>query len=195
MSSTMPSPALTANAPAAPAAASAPSREGWFEEIVREHTALAFTVALRVVGDPAIAEDVVQESLLSIWRQARTYDRQRGSVRTWLLAVVRNRAIDRVRAERSRPTSGAIDLDALVDLRSGVDVWTDVSAGLDRETIQQALLRLPREQRLAIELAYFGGLTQAEIALRTGVPLGTVKGRMRLGLTRLRGDLWSTEAA
>ena len=167
----------------------------WFEALVDEHGPMAYAVALRVVGDPSIAEDVVQESFLSAWRQATTYDSGRGSVRTWLLTVVRNRAIDRIRSERSRPTSGAGDLDAMTWLRADTDVWADVAAGLDRDAVRTSLLRLPAEQRRTLELAYFDGLTHVEIAEKMSVPLGTVKGRMRMGLQKLRSDLTDRLAA
>ena len=167
----------------------------WFEGLVDAHSGTAYTVALRVVGDPSIAEEVVQESFLSAWRQATSYDSARGSVRTWLLTVVRNRAIDRIRSERSRPTSGAADLDAMTWLRADTDVWSDVAAGLDRDAVRTSLLRLPAEQRRALELAYFEGLTHVEIAEKTSVPLGTVKGRMRMGLQKMRSDLLASQAS
>jgi RNA polymerase sigma-70 factor, ECF subfamily len=167
----------------------------WFETLVDEHSAIAYTVALRVVGDPSIAEEVVQESFLSVWRQATSYDSARGSLRTWLLTVVRNRAIDRIRSERSRPTSGAGDLDAMTWLRADTDVWADVAASLDRDAVRKSMLRLPAEQRRTLELAYFDGLTHVEIAERMSVPLGTVKGRMRMGLQKMRSDLVAGEAA
>lgn len=169
--------------------------EDWFEILVRDHTAMAFAVALRVVKDPTVAEDVVQEAFLSVWRQARTYDRDRGSLRTWLLTVVRNRAIDRLRSEHSRPTGWAADLDSILDLASDSDVWADVSAAIDRDSVRAGLGRLPAEQRRTIELAYFSGLTHVEIAETMDVPLGTVKGRMRMGLQKLRLDLYEAVAA
>jgi RNA polymerase sigma-70 factor (ECF subfamily) len=176
-------------APVAPPAGETRFEDGWFERLVDEYQGIAFAVAQRVVGDAAVAEDVVQESFLSIWRQAASYDGGRGSLRTWVLTVVRNRAIDRVRSERSRATAGASNIDALPTLRAATDVWADVCAGLDREAVQRALAGLPGEQRATIELAYFGGLTHVEVAARMGVPLGTVKGRMRIGLQKLRAAL------
>jgi RNA polymerase sigma-70 factor (ECF subfamily) len=167
----------------------------WFESMVREYTALAFSVAVRVVRDPAVAEDVVQEAFLSVWRQSATYNQARGSLRSWLLAVVRNRAIDRIRAESSRPTAAASDVDSLISLASETDVWADVSAALDRESLRTALRCLPAEQRQAIEMAYYDGLTHVEISELLAVPLGTVKGRMRLGLEKLRTQLVHTRAA
>ena len=167
----------------------------WFDTLVQEHTPLAYTVALRVVGDASVAEDVVQESFLSVWRQAESFDSRRGSLRTWLLTVVRNRAIDRIRAERSRPTSSAADLDSMTWLPGDADVWADVARSLDGEEIRSSLRRLPDEQRATIELAYFGGLTHLEIAQKMSVPLGTVKGRMRIGLQKMRTDLVPAEAA
>ncbi|HEV1997546.1 MAG TPA: sigma-70 family RNA polymerase sigma factor, partial [Candidatus Dormibacteraeota bacterium] len=120
---------------------------------------------------------------------------RRGSLRTWLLTVVRNRAIDRIRAERARPTSAAADLDAMTWLHADTDVWADVVASLDRDAVRAAMLRLPVEQRTTIELAYFSGFTHMEIAEQMSVPLGTVKGRMRIGLQKMRVDLVPAEAA
>jgi RNA polymerase sigma-70 factor (ECF subfamily) len=183
-------------APTQPGNAQAATQHaGWFEAMVRDYTGLAYSVAVRVVTDPAVAEDVVQESFLSVWRQAASYNQERGSVRTWLLTVVRNRAIDRLRAERSRPTSGATDVDTLLSLAGDQDVWADVSAALDRDTVQAALAALPLEQRRTIEMAYFDGLTHVEIAARMAVPLGTVKGRMRIGLQKLRSRFLDCRAA
>ncbi|MGI8610313.1 MAG: RNA polymerase sigma factor [Candidatus Dormibacteria bacterium] len=187
-------PAVDAAGAAAPVVHLA-SDSRWFEALVEDHTGLAYSVALRVVGDPSVAEDVVQESFLSVWRQAGTFDSRRGSVRTWLLTVVRNRAIDRIRSDRARPTSAAADLDSMTWLHAETDVWAEVVTGLDRDTVRASLQRLPSEQRTTIELAYFSGLTHVEIAERMSVPLGTVKGRMRIGLQKMRVDLVPAEAA
>ncbi len=168
---------------------------GWFEALVEQHTGVAFSVAVRVVKDSAVAEDVVQDAFLSVWRQAASYNRDRGSLRTWLLTVVRNRAIDRVRAESSRLNAGAADIDAMVSLAAETDVWADVSAGLDKDMVRASLDRLPAEQRQTIEMAYFDGLTHVEIAQKMAVPLGTVKGRMRIGLQKMRNHLLESHAA
>jgi RNA polymerase sigma-70 factor (ECF subfamily) len=149
---------------------------------------LAFAVALKVLTDRGAAEDVVQEAFLSIWKQAASYDTGRGPARTWLLTVVRNRAVDRLRSSRSRlamdrPIEG-------MENRLGVpDAWAEVSVNLERESIQDALGELPGNQREVIEMAYFSGLTHVEIADRLAIPLGTVKGRMRIGLRKLRALL------
>jgi RNA polymerase sigma-70 factor (ECF subfamily) len=152
------------------------------------YRALAFSVAQRVVNDPARAEDVVQDAFLAVWRRAGSYATGRGSVRTWLTSVVRNRAIDVVRATRERPVG---DEDAsLLALEDGAPAVHDqVAASIDGEAARRALGQLPDEQRQAIALAYFAGLSHSEIADRTGLPLGTVKSRVRLGLQRMRLSL------
>ena len=163
--------------------------------MIDEHGGIAYALARRLVGDPGMAEDVVQETLISLWRQAATYDSSRGSLRTWFLTAVRNRAVDRIRAERIRPTSAAVDIDSAVGLEAPGGVWTEVSASLERTEVRRAIASLPCEQREAIELGYFGGLTHVEIARRVGAPLGTVKGRLRLGLLKLRAELAPAFAA
>src|SRR5574338_700982 len=161
---------------------------GALERLYEQYGAMSVSIAYRITGDRAIAEDVVQEAFLGAWRNAARYAASRGSVRTWLLSIVHHRAIDAVR--RRRPTSELPETDAGMPTALVMpDSWTEVSAALDRETVRAALDTLSIVQREAIELAYFGGLTQAEIAERTGVPLGTVKGRMRLGLDALRADV------
>lgn len=148
---------------------------------------LAFSLALRVVNDRGRAEDVVQDAFLSVWRKAASYAEGRGSVKTWLTSIVRNRAIDTVRARRE---SDADDDAILLSLRDPAPgVVEQVAARLDRELVRAAIGELPAEQRGAISMAYFGGLSHSEIAEATGVPLGTVKGRIRLGMQRLRASL------
>jgi RNA polymerase sigma-70 factor, ECF subfamily len=143
---------------------------------------LAFGVALRMVGDRETAEDVVQEAFLALWRAARTYQPGRASLRTWLLTIVHHRSIDRLRGRAPvAPLPEELGPDT-----SAPDPWTLTAQRLDRAEIQGALGTLPAEQRQAIELAYFAGLTQAQIAAALALPLGTVKGRLRLGLGRLR---------
>jgi RNA polymerase sigma-70 factor (ECF subfamily) len=149
---------------------------------------MAYSIAYRITGDATLAEDVVQDAFLGAWRNADRYVTGRGSVKTWLLAIVHHRAIDAIR--RRRPTTELPDRDDVppVPLRLP-DVWGEVSATLDAETVRAALAVLSPPQREAIELAYFGGLTQTEIADRTGTPLGTVKSRMRLGLLAMRNAI------
>ena len=143
---------------------------------------LAFRLAFRILRDRALAEDAVQEAFLAVWRSADAYKRERAKPSTWILTVVHRRAVDIVRREQSRrgeplevapePAAGPADEDAVLRDR--------------RAAVQTALTELPGEQRQALELAYYGGLTQSELAERLGVPLGTVKSRMFAGLGRLR---------
>jgi RNA polymerase sigma-70 factor (ECF subfamily) len=151
------------------------------------YRALAFGIARRITSDESLAEDVVQEAFLGAWRGADRYIPGRGSVRTWLLSIVHHRAIDVVR--RRRPASelpAEVEGERTPEPLTMPDVWGEVSERVDREVVAGALATLPDAQRETIELAYFGGLTQQEIAARTGVPLGTVKGRVRLGLATMR---------
>jgi RNA polymerase sigma-70 factor, ECF subfamily len=143
-----------------------------------------------VLRDRGQAEDVVQDAFLSVWRRAATFDAGKGSARGWLLSIVHNAAIDRRRG-RFRHQQDEVDIEDHAWRLSDDDVWVDVSRNLDREQVRQALAEIPKEQRETLELAYFGGLTQAEIAARTGEPLGTIKSRARLGLRRLEGLLRS----
>lgn len=147
----------------------------------------AFALGYRMLGDRESAEEVVQDAFMSVWRQAATYDARVGRVRPWLLAVVHHRAIDRLRRLRDRRP--ATSLDEAWMLASGADVFRDVYHGLQQHQIRRALAALPPDQHAAIELAYFDGYTFAEVAEMTGVPVGTAKSRVRLGLARLRALL------
>lgn len=161
---------------------------GALDQLYAQYGAMAFSIAFRITGDRAAAEDVVQESFLGAWRNAARYVDGRGTVKTWLLSIVHHRAIDSIR--RRRQTTELPDNEAPLPQPLVLpDTWAEVAAGLDRDAIRNALGRISDVQREAIELAYFGGLTQGEIAERTGVPLGTVKGRMRLGLDGLRAAM------
>ena len=161
---------------------------GALDPLYEQYGAMAFAIAYRITGDRAAAEDVVQDAFLGAWRNAGRYVDARGSVRTWLLSIVHHRAIDSVR--RRRPTAELPDPEAtLPDSLTLPDAWVDVQLRLDRDAVLVALTSISDVQREAIELAYFGGLTQTEIADKTGVPLGTVKGRLRLGLQGLRAAL------
>lgn len=154
---------------------------------------LAFGLAYRMLGDAAGAEEVVQDAFMRVWRRAGSFDQQRGGVRAWLLTIVHHCAIDHTRRRATR-RAGEVDFDALEPVLEAPDVWIDVLDGLRAESVRAALAGLPEEQRHTIELAYFDGLTQSEIAERTGVPLGTVKSRMRLGLRKLHDLLLATES-
>jgi RNA polymerase sigma-70 factor, ECF subfamily len=161
-----------------------------FEVLYDRHGGAAYSLAYRILGDRAAAEDVTQEAFISIWRSGARYDRGRGSVRSWMLSIVRNRAIDALRSKAARAPRLSFDEEAILEQRPADD-RTDEEA-IRREAADQlrgALGGLPGDQSRVIELAYFGGFSQSEIARMLGVPLGTVKGRMRLGLEKIRGDL------
>jgi len=161
-----------------------------FEVYYDRHGGAAYSLAYRIVGDRGTAEDVTQEAFLSLWRSGAKYDRTRGSVRTWMLGVVRNRAIDALRRQATRAPTVELELERLPD-RGPTAVLTDTEA-VRREAAREvrgALTVLPADQLKVIELAYFGGLTHSEIAEALGMPLGTVKGRMRLAMEKIRATL------
>jgi RNA polymerase sigma-70 factor, ECF subfamily len=161
-----------------------------FEVFYDRHGGVAYSLAYRIVGERAIAEDVTQEAFISIWRSGARYDQARGSVRSWMLGIVRNRAIDVLRSKAGRAPKLAFDDDAILEQRPAKELTEDEA--LRRETageVRGALGELPGEQSKVIQLAYFGGFSQSEIAEMLGLPLGTVKGRMRLGLEKIRGQL------
>lgn len=154
------------------------------EALYDKYGRLAFSLAYRILGDRTAAEDVVQEAFLGLWRNARAFDPNRGNIRSWLLSIVHNRAIDRFRGTtRIRKES---QIEAVERLIEAPDAWETVSAHLERGQIREGFDSLPEAQRETLELAYFGGYTHLEIAARMGVPLGTVKGRMRMGLEKMR---------
>jgi len=160
-----------------------------FELLYDRHGGAAYSLAYRIVGRQAAAEDVVQEALLSIWRSRLRYDQTRGSVRTWILGIVHNRAIDGLRRssvhDRRREQLDVVE--DRFEARERTDV--EVARREEARSVRGALEALPAEQRKTIELAYFGGFTHTEIARMTGEPVGTIKGRMRLGLEKMRRQL------
>ena len=161
-----------------------------FEVFYDRHSGAAFSLAYRIVGNRQAAEDVTQEALISIWRSGARFDRARGSVRGWTLGIVRNRAIDHLRRDGSRAPKLAFDSDELLERRPSEDL-TDVEA-LRRETareVRAALSGLPDDQSKVIQLAFFGGFSHSEIASMLNEPLGTIKGRMRLGMDKIRAAL------
>lgn len=162
-------------------------------ELYDRYARVAIAVAYRVLGEHGQAEDVVQEAFLAVWRRVDSFDPSRGSVRSWLLTITRNAAIDRRRGRHARALRDTSLDDVAFRLSTeSEEIFEVVAASVEAERVHEALSMLPPEQREAIELAYFGGLTHHEIAQRTGAPLGTIKGRMRLGLHKLRdalGDL------
>jgi RNA polymerase sigma-70 factor, ECF subfamily len=160
-----------------------------FETVYERHATAAFSLAYRMTGTRGLAEDVVQEAFISLWRSGARYDRTRGSVRTWVLGIVHNRAIDALRRSAVHERRRASDEGIEERFESGER--TDVQAARRDEAreLRAALEALPAEQSKVIELAYFGGFSHSEIATMLGTPVGTVKGRMRLGLEKLRGQL------
>jgi RNA polymerase sigma-70 factor, ECF subfamily len=161
-----------------------------FEVFYDRHGGVAYSLAYRVVGERGAAEDVVQEAFISIWRSGARYDPTRGSVRSWMLGIVRNRAIDVLRRKAGRAPKLDFDDESALAQRPAEEL-TDTEA-LKRETAREVrgvLGELPGDQSQVIELAYFGGFSHSEIARMLGLPLGTVKGRMRLGLEKIRGQL------
>jgi RNA polymerase sigma factor (sigma-70 family) len=158
------------------------------QDLYDRYRTLAYSIALRITADPSLAEDVVQDAFLGVWRNASRYVEGRGSVKTWLLSIVHHRAIDAVR--RRRPTTALPEREETPPPSLTLpDIWAEVAGNLDRAEIATAMATLTDVQREAIELAYWGGLTQQEIAARTAAPLGTVKSRVRLGLLALRQAL------
>ena len=166
------------------------------EVLYDRYSRVVYSFALRIVGDQQIAEEVLQEVFFRAWQQGGSFRANRGSFITWLLSITHNMAIDEVRKRRRRPQRSDNDdpetaLAGVPD--TGLDVEEEVWLGSLRQTIAAALATLPPAQREAVELAYFQGLTQREIAERLGEPLGTIKTRMRLGMQKLRDLLEGDE--
>lgn len=162
--------------------------EDAFVSLYRRYGAAAFGLALRVLGDRVLAEEVTQEVFLSVWRRARNYEPGRGSVRSWLLTQIHHRAVDVVRREEAeRRRNAGASLPAVDESIEQVveDQWLAVR----RAQMRTALEVLPEEQRAVIELSYFEGLTQTQVADRLGTPLGTVKSRTLAAMKKLRGAL------
>ena len=160
-----------------------------FEVIYERHAQAAFSLAYRIMGTRGGAEDVTQEAFLSIWRSGERYDRQRGSVRTWVLGIVHHRGIDALRRAtvHDRRRAGDEGIEERFEAPDRTDV--EVARREEAVTVRAALGGLPADQVQVIELAYFGGFTHTEIAQMLGAPVGTVKGRMRLGLKKMRERL------
>ena len=157
-----------------------------FEVVYERHSGAAYSLAYRMCGTRPQAEDVVQEAFVSIWRSGARYDRTRGSVRSWILGIVHNRAIDGLRRSLVHDKRRASDEG--IEERFEATERTEVEAARREEAlaIQGVLAGLPPDQSRVIELAYFGGFTHSEIAEMLETPIGTIKGRMRLGLEKMR---------
>jgi RNA polymerase sigma-70 factor, ECF subfamily len=161
-----------------------------FEVFYDRHGGAAFSLAYRILGDRTAAEDCIQEAFISIWRSGGRFDRTRGSVRSWTLSIVRNRAIDALRSKAGKAPKLTFDDDAILESRPAEELTDDEAMRHETATeVRGALSQLPGDQSKVIELAYFGGFSQSEISRMLNVPLGTVKGRMRLGLEKIRGEL------
>lgn len=164
-------------------------------ELYDRYATVLYTLALKILGNATLAQDVVQEAFLTAWRKAGLYSQKRGNVRTWLFVLCRNLAIDHYRA-KMRQASRRVELESVGEILMEHD-QSPADAAVAREDgrlLQQALEQLPREQRDVIELAYFRGLSQSEIAEQTGTPLGTVKTRTRQAMMKLRGYLVQTSS-
>ena len=160
-----------------------------FEVLFDRHGGPAFSLAFRMCGSRARAEDIVQEAFLSLWRAGGRYDPSRGSVRSWVLSTVHNRAIDSFRRQSARPAGSFEESGAAERLAAAELTDAEVERRGEAEELRRALENLPDEQRRVIELSFFGGFTHQQIAAMLELPEGTVKGRMRLGLAKLRVTL------
>jgi RNA polymerase sigma factor (sigma-70 family) len=175
-------------------------QESALAELYDRHGRVAYGLSYRVLRDEALAEDAVQEGFLSLWRTAASFVPERSKASTWILTLVHRRAVDVVRREERRRTDPLESV--LEESQASGSVEDSALLRLERERVQDALRKLPDAQREAIELAYYGGFTQSELADRLGEPLGTIKSRMFAGLTRLRELLddtalegtWKTES-
>jgi RNA polymerase sigma-70 factor, ECF subfamily len=165
-----------------------------FATLYDRHSRAAYCLAYRMMGEKQAAEDLAQEAFIKVWRRAGSYRAERASVRTWILSIVHNRGIDQLRSHASRRrTQEKIEASAASSQPSEAfaETWRNTQA----EQVREALSTLPKEQLKILELAYFSGYTHVQIAELVGLPLGTVKGRMRLGLKKIRAYFESPDAA
>ncbi len=161
------------------------SDAGAFAGLYDRHSRAAYSLAYRMMGERQAAEDLVQEVFLGVWRAAGSYRAKRGSVRTWILSIVRNRGIDQLRTMASRRRVHD-RVEATASVAQPSEAFAETWRNSQREQVREALRVLPPEQLKVLELAYYSGYTHAEIADLLDLPLGTVKGRMRLGLQKVR---------
>ncbi len=163
-----------------------------FATLYDRHSRPAYSLAYRMMSERQAAEDLVQDAMLKVWRGAGSYRAERGSVRTWLLSIVHNRGIDQLRSLASRRRTQE-KIEALAPMSQPSEAFAKSWANSQREQVREALKSLPEEQLKTLELAYFSGYTHVEIAELLDVPLGTVKGRMRLGLKKMKEYFGSLE--
>ncbi|MDQ6644131.1 MAG: sigma-70 family RNA polymerase sigma factor [Chloroflexota bacterium] len=161
------------------------------EPLYQRYSRILYSMAYRMVSDHQIAEDLIQEAFLSVWRRAISYSPQSGAVRSWLISIVHHRTIDYLRSVRRRSVMKEATWEEVEqDDRAAVpDVWDEAWRSIQSSQVRAALMDIPTEQRMVIELAYFQGWTHTEIAEGCLIPLGTVKARMRLGLKHLKRGL------
>ena len=158
---------------------------GAFAALYDRHSRASYSLAYRMMGDRQAAEDLVQEAFLGVWRAAGSYRAERGSVRTWILSIVHNRGIDQLRSIASRRRVRD-RIEATASVTQPSEAFAETWRNSQREQVREALRVLPPEQLKVLELAYYSGYTHTEIAALLDLPLGTVKGRMRLGLQKIR---------
>jgi RNA polymerase sigma-70 factor, ECF subfamily len=165
-----------------------------FATLYDRHGRMAYTLAYRMMGEKQQAEDVVQEAFIKVWRSAGGYRVGRGSVRTWILSIVHNSGIDQIRSHARR---GRMQdkVEASAPTSEPSEAFAETWRNTQQEQVREALKTLPQEQLKILELAYFSGYTHVEIAERLDLPLGTVKGRMRLGLQKIRDFFQARGAA
>jgi len=156
-----------------------------FEVIYDRHASAAFSLAYRIMSTRAAAEDVTQEAFLALWRSGARYDRARGSVRTWILGIVHHRSIDALRRNKVHDRRRSSDESALERVEARESTPVEAARREEATVMREAMETLPADQSRVIELAYFGGFTHSQIAEMLETPVGTVKGRMRLGLSKL----------
>jgi len=158
------------------------------DSLYERYSRMLYSVAYRMVADHQIAEDLLQDAFLAVWRRSTSYSPQTGAARSWLISILHHRTIDHLRRMRRR--SGIVEAPLeeleLDETTAFPDVWDEAWRSIKSSQVRAALMKIPTEQRLVIELAYFQGWTHAEIAEGTEIPLGTVKARMRLGLHHLK---------
>ena len=161
------------------------------DTLYQRYSRILYSLAYRMVADHQIAEDLLQDAFLSVWRRSISFSPQAGMARSWLISIVHHRAIDHLRRVRRRSSVQEAPLEELEfdETTAVADVWDEAWRSIQSSQVRAALMKIPTEQRMVIELAYFQGWTHAEIAEGTQTPLGTVKARMRLGLNHLKRAL------